>query len=245
MYEDLSLYIDGEFIPAGNGRDRTSSIRPPARSIGKLPHATRADLDRALAAAQRALPDLAQAPRRWSAASILRKVAELSRAARQRDRPQHHARHGQAAGRGRAARCSRCAEHFDWHAEECRRIYGRVIPPRAAQRAPDGAAASRSASAPPSRRGTSRTTRRSARSPRALGAGCTIIIKGPEDAPSAVVAIARCSTRRAAAGRAQRRLGRAGRGLRVPHQVADRAQDLVHRLGAGRQAARRRSPACT
>ena len=25
---------------------------------------------------------------------------------------------------------SSCAEHADWHAEECRRIYGRVIPPR-------------------------------------------------------------------------------------------------------------------
>src|SRR3546814_14873498 len=23
-----------------------------------------------------------------------------------------------------------CADHADWHAEECRRIYGRVIPPR-------------------------------------------------------------------------------------------------------------------
>lgn len=23
-----------------------------------------------------------------------------------------------------------CAEHADWHAEECRRIYGRVVPPR-------------------------------------------------------------------------------------------------------------------
>src|SRR5690625_7045532 len=23
-----------------------------------------------------------------------------------------------------------CADHADWHAEECRRIYGRIIPPR-------------------------------------------------------------------------------------------------------------------
>ncbi|KAG1439272.1 hypothetical protein G6F57_019491 [Rhizopus arrhizus] len=54
MYEQLALYIDGEFI-SGEGR-RTQDVINPAtlEVLGQLPHATEADLDRALAAAQRA-----------------------------------------------------------------------------------------------------------------------------------------------------------------------------------------------
>ena len=66
-YEDLCLYIDGEFSRAAAAASRTCSIPPPASVIGKLPHATRADLDRALAAAAARVPDLASQSRRWSA----------------------------------------------------------------------------------------------------------------------------------------------------------------------------------
>ena len=54
MYETLALYIDGEFI-GGEGR-RTEPVLNPAtgEELGQLPHATREDLDRALAAAERA-----------------------------------------------------------------------------------------------------------------------------------------------------------------------------------------------
>src|SRR5690349_7051926 len=76
-YETLALYIDGEFIA---GDRKTQDVRNPATGevVGKLPHATRADLDRALAAAQRAFQS-------WKHSSpmerskILRKVGELSR----------------------------------------------------------------------------------------------------------------------------------------------------------------------
>ena len=71
--------------------------------------------------------------------AILRKVAELSR-----ERAKDIGRNmtldqgkplAEAVGEVMA-----CAEHAEWHAEECRRIYGRVIPPRQPERAPDGAA---------------------------------------------------------------------------------------------------------
>ncbi|HEY0338954.1 MAG TPA: aldehyde dehydrogenase family protein, partial [Burkholderiales bacterium] len=54
MYEKLALYIDGAFIEA-EGR-RTEPVVNPASGevLGQLPHASRDDLDRALAAAQRA-----------------------------------------------------------------------------------------------------------------------------------------------------------------------------------------------
>jgi succinate-semialdehyde dehydrogenase/glutarate-semialdehyde dehydrogenase len=82
-----------------------------------------------------------------------------------------------------------CAEHAEWHAEECRRIYGRVIPARqdgvrqTVLREPIGVCAAFSPWNFPFNQAIRKITA-------ALGAGCTIVIKGPEDAPSAVVAIA-------------------------------------------------------
>ena len=53
-YPQLSLYIDGEFIHGG-GRKEQDILNPATHQvIGKLPHATKEDLDRALAAAARA-----------------------------------------------------------------------------------------------------------------------------------------------------------------------------------------------
>ena len=51
MYEKLALYIDGVFVEA-EGR-KTSPVFNPATGevLGQLPHASREDLDRALAAA--------------------------------------------------------------------------------------------------------------------------------------------------------------------------------------------------
>mgnify|MGYP000884285650 CR=1 FL=1 len=54
MYDDLCLYIDGQFLK-GDGRREQDVFNPATgQVIGKLPHATPADLDRALAAAARA-----------------------------------------------------------------------------------------------------------------------------------------------------------------------------------------------
>jgi succinate-semialdehyde dehydrogenase/glutarate-semialdehyde dehydrogenase len=83
-----------------------------------------------------------------------------------------------------------CAEHADWAAEESRRIYGRVIPARTegvrqfVLKEPIGVVAAFSPWNFPFNQAIRKIVS-------ALGAGCTIIIKGPEDAPSAVVAIAR------------------------------------------------------
>src|SRR5687767_14797019 len=77
-YETLALYIDGEFV-GGEGR-KTEPVFNPAsgETIGQLPHASREDLDRALAAAQRAFETWKKtSPLERSA--ILRKVGELAR----------------------------------------------------------------------------------------------------------------------------------------------------------------------
>jgi succinate-semialdehyde dehydrogenase/glutarate-semialdehyde dehydrogenase len=188
MYEDLCLYINGQFLKGG-GRKEQDVLNPATDEvIGKLPHASKADLDLALQSAQAAFLT-------WRKSSpvernrILRKVAETARA--------------RAGDIGRnitldmgkplveaTGEVTVCSEHIDWAAEECRRIYGRVIPPRVegvrqlVLKEPIGVVAAFSPWNFPFNQAIRKIVS-------ALGAGCTIIIKGPEDAPSATVAIAR------------------------------------------------------
>ncbi len=188
MYESLALYIDGEFIEGG-GR-RTEDVTNPSTLdvLGQLPHASTADLDRALAAAARAFET-------WRHSSpmlrseILRKVGQLSR-----DRAQEIGRNltldqGKPLAES-VGEIMACADHCDWHAEECRRIYGRVILPRSPEvrqmvlREPIGVCAAFTPWNFPYNQAIRKICA-------AIGAGCSIILKGPEDSPSAVMAIAR------------------------------------------------------
>jgi succinate-semialdehyde dehydrogenase / glutarate-semialdehyde dehydrogenase len=188
MYEDLSLYINGQFLKGGGRREQEVFNPATDEVVGKLPHASKEDLDLALQSAQKAFQS-------WRKSSplersrILRKVPELARA--------------RAADIGRnitldmgkplaeaVGEVTVCSEHADWAAEESRRIYGRVIQARSegvrqlVLREPIGVVAAFSPWNFPFNQAIRKIVS-------ALGAGCTIIIKGPEDAPSAVVAIAR------------------------------------------------------
>ncbi len=188
MYEELGLYIDGEFIRGGGRREQ--DVLNPANDevLGKLPHASKDDLDRALAAAQRAFESWRRtSPMERSA--ILRKVATLAR--ERADAIGRNITLDQGKPLAEAVgEVSGCAEHADWHAEECRRIYGRVIPARVegvrqlVVREPIGVCAAFTPWNFPFNQAIRKIVA-------ALGAGCTIIVKGPEDAPSAVVALAR------------------------------------------------------
>jgi len=188
MYETLSLYINGQFLGA-DGRETLPVVNPATQeTIGQLPVATREDLDLALTSAARAFET-------WKQTSptvrgdILRKVAQLSR-----ERVQEIGRNitldmGKSLAEA-VGEVTSCADHADWHAEECRRIYGRIVPARKPDvrqmvlREPIGVCAAFSPWNFPYNQAIRKITA-------AIGAGCTIIIKGPETAPSAVVAIAR------------------------------------------------------
>ena len=186
-YPALSLYIDGEFIQGGGRREQDVFNPATNQVIGKLPHATREDLDRALTSAQRAFETWRHSSP-MERSKVLRKLAELAR-----ERAKNIGRNitldqgkplAEAVGEVMA-----CSEHAEWHAEECRRIYGRVIPARVSGvrqlvlREPVGVCAAFSPWNFPFNQAIRKITA-------ALGAGCTIVLKGPEDAPSAVVALA-------------------------------------------------------
>ncbi len=188
MYDDLCLYIDGEFIKGGGRREQDVLNPADGSVIGKLPHASRDDLDRALTAAQRAFES-------WRKTSPLERSKILRRAGELlRERAAAIGRNivldqGKPLAEATAEAMS-CAEHAEWHAEEGRRIYGRVIPPRQPNvrqlvlREPIGVCVAFT----PWNFPASQAIRKIGA---ALGSGCTLVLKGPEDSPSAVVALAR------------------------------------------------------
>jgi succinate-semialdehyde dehydrogenase / glutarate-semialdehyde dehydrogenase len=188
MYEDLSLYINGQFLK-GEGRREQDILNPATDEvIAKLPHASKADLDLALSSAQKAF-QMWRKSSPMERSKILRKVADLSRARANEIGRNITLDQGKPLAEA-VGEVTVCSEHADWAAEECRRIYGRVITPRAegirqfVLKEPIGVVAAFSPWNFPFNQAIRKIVS-------ALGAGCTIIIKGPEDAPSAVVAIAR------------------------------------------------------
>lgn len=188
QYEALSLYIDGEFL-SGDGRTTQDVVNPAnGEVLAQLPHASQADLDRALKAADKAFQTWKHSSP-MDRSAILRKAAELARERAQEIGLNLTRDQGKPLAEAVGEIIS-CADHCDWHAEECRRIYGRIVPPRnpavrqLVVREPIGVCAAFTPWNFPFNQAIRKISA-------AIGAGCTIILKGPEDAPSAVMAIAR------------------------------------------------------
>lgn len=187
MYQKLSLYINGQFL-SGEGRKSQEVVNPANQEVlGHLPHATEADLEMALQSAQTAFNSWKKSSP-MDRSAILRKVGQLTR-----DRAQEIARNmTQDQGKPLAEALGElisCSDHCDWHAEECRRIYGRVILPRSPDvrqlvlREPIGVCVAFTPWNFPYNQAIRKICA-------AIGSGCTIVLKGPEDSPSAVMAIA-------------------------------------------------------
>ena len=189
MYSDVHLHIDGSWTPAQGGRVLDVPNPATGEVNGTVAHAERADLDRALAAAERGF----RAWRRVSAyerSKVLRRAAELLRSRAdeiaglmtlEQGKPLAEAKMETVAG----------ADIIEWFAEEGRRTYGRVIPARAegvyqlSLREPVGPVAAFT----PWNFPINQANRKIAI---ALAAGCSIIVKGPEETPASCAALVRC-----------------------------------------------------
>ena len=180
-YPNTQLYIDGVWRNASG--DRNLPVRNPATGevIGHVAYASIADLDDALSAAERGFA----AWRRVSAFErykIMRRAAQLLRervdlVARcmtmEQGKPLAEARMEVLSG----------ADTIDWFAEEGRRAYGRVIPARAegvyqlVVKEPVGPVAAFT----PWNFPVNQIVRKLSA---ALAAGCSIIVKAPEETPA-------------------------------------------------------------
>ena len=78
MYTELQLYIDGEWLN-GRGRKGEEVVNPATgKALATLPHASPADLDRALEAAAKGFAAW-RSTSAYDRAKIMRKAADLVR----------------------------------------------------------------------------------------------------------------------------------------------------------------------
>jgi succinate-semialdehyde dehydrogenase/glutarate-semialdehyde dehydrogenase len=181
MYRDVLLHIDGCWRSSGS-RATIPVINPATEEVvGTVAHASRDDLDQALAAANKGF-HLWRKTSPFERAKLMRKAADIIR-----QRADEIARlmtieqgkpFGEAQGETLAA-----ADVIEWFAEEARRTYGRAIPSRVegvcqlALKEPVGPVAAFA----PWNFPINQVVRKL--SP-ALAAGCSIIVKGPEETPA-------------------------------------------------------------
>ena len=99
MYPEVKLYIDGEWVAGSEGKSEPILDPATAQPIGDVPHASRADLDRALAAARSGFEA-------WRASSAYRALQAHAQGRRPPARARRRDRHAHDAGAGQAARRS-------------------------------------------------------------------------------------------------------------------------------------------
>lgn len=189
QYDPLYLFIYGDWIEAGN-RDTVAVINPATEAtIGRLPLATAADLERALSATRSGF-DIWRRTVPAERARIMKNAAALMR-----ERAEHIAslmtlEEGKPLAESRDE-VLRAADYFEWFAEEARRIDGRVVPSnrpgvlQLVKKEPIGPVA---AFTPWNFPAITPARKLSA----ALAAGCSVILKPGEESPATALALARC-----------------------------------------------------
>jgi succinate-semialdehyde dehydrogenase/glutarate-semialdehyde dehydrogenase len=189
MYKDVSLFIDGHWTDSSD--KRTLPIHNPATGavIAQLAHASREDLDRALDAADRGF----KAWRKVSAyerSQLLRRAAGIIRTRAEDIARLMTQEQGKPLGEAKMETMA-AADIMEWFAEEARRVYGRIIPARAegvtqmSLREPVGPVAAFTPWNFPINQAVRKVSA-------ALAAGCSIILKGPEETPASCAELVRC-----------------------------------------------------
>jgi succinate-semialdehyde dehydrogenase/glutarate-semialdehyde dehydrogenase len=188
-YPSVQLHINGEWRNARSGK--TLPVINPATEevIGTVAHAGRDDLDEALAAAETGFAAWKKVSA-YERAKLMRKAADLLRSradaiaalmTQEQGKPLMEAKMETLAG----------ADIIDWFAEEARRAYGRVIPARAEGvyqlviKEPVGPVAAFTPWNFPINQAVRKVSA-------ALAAGCSVILKGPEETPASCAELIRC-----------------------------------------------------
>jgi succinate-semialdehyde dehydrogenase / glutarate-semialdehyde dehydrogenase len=188
MPNNTQLFINGTWTDSKDGA--TLPVVNPAtgESIGSVSHAKLPDLDLALEAAEKGF----HAWRKISAydrSKIMRKAADHVRTNLDSIMRTMTTEQGKPLIEAKGE-ILLAADLIDWFAEESRRTYGRVIPPRVegvyqlVVKEPVGPVAAFSPWNFPINQSVRKISA-------ALAAGCSIILKGPEETPASVAALVR------------------------------------------------------
>ena len=186
-YPNTQLFIAGQWLDAADGR--TLAVHNPAtgKEIGKVAHAGKADLDKALEAAQkgfetwRDMPAIERNKIMRKAAGLMRERAAAIGAVLTQEQGKPLA---EAKGEAMAA-----ADIIEWFADESLRIYGRIVPSRfnlnvrqMVLKDPVGPVAAFT----PWNFPINQVVRKVAA---ALSAGCSMLVKAPEETPAGPAAL--------------------------------------------------------
>jgi succinate-semialdehyde dehydrogenase / glutarate-semialdehyde dehydrogenase len=189
QYETLNHYIDGNWVQPTSGQSQ--EVMNPAKNtpLATLGYAGRPDLDKAIKAAEKGFATWRKVSA-FERSGILRKAANLVR-----ERADDIARvltleQGKVLAEAKMEVMSG-ADVIDWFAEEGKRAYGRIIPARAdgvrnmVLQEPVGVVAGFA----PWNFPVTQAVRKIAAS---LAAGCSIILKCPEETPGSPIGLVRC-----------------------------------------------------
>jgi len=187
-YPDVLLYVDGKWRAAEDGR-RIDVVNPATGvAIGNVAHAGIADLDAALDAVARGFAVWRNVSN-FDRYKLLRRAADLLRSREAATARLLTMEQGKPLGEAKGEVLF-SADVIDWFAEEARRTYGRIVPSRArgvAQyvvKEPIGPVAAFT----PWNFPVNQAVRKIAG---ALAAGCSIVIKGPEETPASCAELVR------------------------------------------------------
>lgn len=189
MYANLELYIDGKWLN-GDGRAGEDVINPATeKPLGRLPHASQADLAQALEAAKKGLT-LWRATSAYDRAKIMRRAADLMRERYDAIAKILVQEQGKVYPEARAEVIT-SADIIEWYAEEGRRAYGRIVPGRGrglrqiVLQEPVGIVAAFTPWNFP-------TLTPARKIGGALAAGCSLILKASEETPGGCIEMVRC-----------------------------------------------------
>jgi len=189
MKNITKMFIDGAFVE-GSGRSNLAVFNPAKNEIcAEVAQASPQDIQHALDAADRGFliwKRLLASER----ADILRRAAGLLRSRVNDIARVLTTEHGKPLAEA-IGEVSHAADNVDWCAEEARRLYGRVVAPRShgvlqtVVKEPVGPVAAFAPWNFPVNMVVKKTAS-------ALAAGCSIIVKGPEESPTACLEAIKC-----------------------------------------------------
>ncbi len=180
-YSNTQLFINGKWRPSQSGK--TITVLNPATEefIGTVAHADRADLDEALEAAAKGFK-IWRAVAPFDRCKIMRKAAAIMRERNDEIGPLLTLEQGKTLAEAKMEAMA-AADIIEWFAEEAKRAYGRVIPARGpgiyqiAIKEPVGPVAAFT----PWNFPINQVVRKISAG---LAAGCSIIVKAPEETPA-------------------------------------------------------------
>jgi succinate-semialdehyde dehydrogenase/glutarate-semialdehyde dehydrogenase len=183
QYPDTQLFLNGEWRDSIS-KETLEIINPATEEvIGKVSHARKEDLDLALNAADNAFNEWKHVSA-YDRSKILRKAADLVRSRADKIAMLMTLEQGKPLAEAKGETLG-AADSIDWYAEEGRRAYGRIIPSRATGifqyvfKEPVGVVAAFT----PWNFPLNQVVKKVAA---AFAAGCTAIVKGPEETPASV-----------------------------------------------------------